>query len=193
MSRRDSEMADRELTDELARIAAPPRAWALRLLGPIAAVCLFGMMALTFIGVVARYFFNRPIAGGEEIQSFLLGFIIFGGIPLVTYHQRHIAVRSFAALLKGRALFVQRVFVLGLTGFGFAFMGYLLYLQGAQLQEEGTRSTFLNLPEAPFAYIFAGLITAAGIVAFALLIALLRGQQLAEAYERTDIDIASPD
>jgi len=37
------------------------------------------------------------------------------------------------------------------------------------------------------------LITAAGIVAFALLIALLRGQQLAEAYERTDIDIASPD
>jgi len=193
MSPNDSEIADRELSDELARIAAPPRVWALRLLAPIAAVCLFGMMALTFIGVVARYFFNRPIAGAEEIQAFLLGFIIFGGIPLVTYHQRHIAVRSFAALLKGPALLVQRMFVLGLTGFGFAFMGYLLYLQGAQLQEEGTRSTFLNLPEAPFAYIFAGLITAAGIVAFALLIALLRGQQLAEAYERTDIDIASPD
>ena len=186
-------MADHELTDELARIAAPPHAWALKLLGPIAAICLFGMMALTFVGVVARYFFNRPIAGGEEIQSFLLGFIIFGGVPLVTYHQRHIAVRSFAALLKGRALFVQRVFVLGLTGFGFAFIGYILLQQALQLQEEGTLSTFLNVPEAPFAYIFAGLITAAGIVAFALLAALLRGEQLAEAYERTDIDIASPD
>jgi TRAP-type C4-dicarboxylate transport system permease small subunit len=149
------------------------------------------MMALTFIGVVARYFFNRPIAGAEEIQAFLLGFIIFGGIPLVTYHQRHIAVRSFAALLKGPALLVQRMFVLGLTGFGFVFIGYILLLQALQLQEEGTRSTFLNVPEAPFAYIFAGLITAAGIVAFILLVALLRGEQLAEAYERTDL--VSPD
>src|SRR6185437_16409971 len=179
--------------EALARIAAPPRAWALRLLGPIAAVCLFCMMALTFVGVVARYFFNAPIAGSEEIQAFLLGFIIFSGIPLVTYHQRHIAVRAFASMLKGRALFAQCVFVLALTGFGFAFIGYLLFLQGVQLQEEGTLSTFLQIPEAPFAYIFAALITAAAIVAFALLAAFLRGQQLAEAYERTDVDIVSPD
>jgi TRAP-type C4-dicarboxylate transport system permease small subunit len=175
------------------RVAAPPRTWALRLLGPVAAVCLFGMMALTFIGVVARYFFNRPIAGAEEIQAFLLGFVIFSGVPLVTYHQRHIAVRAFAAMLKGRALFVQRAFVLALTGFGFAFMGYLLYLQGEQLLEEGTLSTFLQIPEAPFAYIFAALMEVAALVAFALLVALLRGQRLAEAYERTDIDDASRD
>lgn len=184
---------DHELTDELARIAAPPRAWALKLLGPIAAVCLFSMMALTFIGVVARYFFDSPIAGVEEIQAYLLGFIIFSGIPLVTYHQRHIAVRAFAALLKGPALFAQRAFVFALTGFGFAFIGYLLYLQAVQLQEEGTLSTFLQIPEAPFAYIFAALITAAAIVALILLVAFLRGEHLAEAYERTDIDIASPD
>jgi TRAP-type transport system small permease protein len=182
-----------EVTEELARIAEPPRTWALRLLGPIAAVCLFGMMALTFIGVVARYFFNSPIAGSEEIQAFLLGFIVFSGIPLVTYHQRHIAVRAFASMLKGRALFVQRAFVLALTGFGFAFIAYILFLQGEQLGEEGTLSTFLQIPEAPFAYIFAALMMAAAIVAFVLLAAFLRGQQLAEAYERTDIDIVSPD
>lgn len=180
---------------ELAPIAAPQRGpaervWALRLLGPIAALCLFGMMALTFTGVVARYFFDRPIAGAEEIQSFLLGFVVFGGIPLVTYHQRHIAVRSFAALLRGRALFVQRVFVLALTGIGFAFMGYLLLLQALQLQEEGTLSTFLNVPEAPFTYVFAGLMAVAALVAFALLVALLRGRQLAEAYEPTEVALS---
>lgn len=185
--------SDHDLTDELARIVAPPRTWALRLLGPIAAVCLFGMMALTFIGVVARYFFNAPIAGVEEIQSFLLGFIVFGGVPLVTYHQRHIAVRAFAAMLRGRALFLQHAFVLGLTGFGFAFIGYLLFLQGTQLGEEGTLSTFLQVPEAPFAFIFAALMEVAALVAFGLLVALLRGVQLAEAYEPTDVDIASPD
>ncbi|HWE73885.1 MAG TPA: TRAP transporter small permease [Stellaceae bacterium] len=180
-------------TNESSPMAAAPRALALRLLGPLAAVCLFSMMALTFVGVVARYFFNAPIAGVEEIQAFLLGFIIFSGVPLVTYHQRHIAVRAFAAMLKGRALFAQRVFVLAMTGFGFAFMGYLLYLQGDQLQEEGTLSTFLQIPEAPFAFIFAALMEVAAIVAFALLIALLRGQRLAEAYEPTDIDMTSPD
>ena len=163
------------------------RVWTLRLLGAIAAICLFGMMALTFVNVIARYFFNSPIAGSEEIQSFLLGFIIFGGIPLVTYHQRHIAVRSFAALLKGRALFVQRVFVLGLTGLGFAFIAYILLLQALELQEEGTLSTFLSIPEAPFAYVFAALMLVAALVAFALLGALLRGRELAAAYEPTEI------
>jgi len=180
---------------EVAPVAVPPReplerAWALRLLGPIAAICLFGMMALTFVGVVARYFFDRPIAGSEEIQSFLLGFIIFGGIPLVTYHQRHIAVRSFAALLKGRLLFMQRVFVLFLTGLGFGFMGYLLFLQGVELQQDGTLSTFLNIPEAPFAYAFAALMEVAALVAVALLVALLRGRQLAEAYEPTEVALS---
>jgi TRAP-type C4-dicarboxylate transport system permease small subunit len=165
--------------------AAPPRAWALRLLGPVAAICLFAMMTLTFVGVIARYFFNRPIAGDAEVQSFLLGFIIFSGIPLVTYRQRHIAVRSFAALLKGRALFVQRVFVLAMTGLGFAFMSYLLLLQALQLQEEGSLSTFLDIPEAPFTYIFAGLMGVAALVAFALLVALLRGRELPPSYEST--------
>ena len=180
---------------ELASVAAPPResldrGWALRLLGPIAAICLFGMMTLTFVGVIARYFFNNPIAGDSEIQSFLLGFIVFSGVPLVTYRQRHIAVRSFAALLKGRALFVQRGFVLALTGIGFAFMGYLLFLQGVQLQQEGTLSTFLDIPEAPFTYVFAALMEVAALVAFALLIALLRGRQLADAYEPTEVALS---
>jgi TRAP-type C4-dicarboxylate transport system permease small subunit len=176
---------------ESMRAVPPPRGplesgWALRFLGPLAAVCLFAMMALTAVGVIARYFFNHPIAGDSEMQAFLLGFIVFSGIPLVTYRQRHIAVRSFAALLKGGALFVQRVFVLALTGCGFAFMAYIILLQAIELQEEGTLSTYLDIPEAPFTYIFAALMAIAALVAFALLAALLRGRELAEPYSRTE-------
>lgn len=163
-----------------------PSAWALRLLGPLAAICLFGMMALTATGVVARYFFNHPIAGAEEVQAFLLGFIIFAGIPLVTYRQRHIAVRAFASMLKGRPLFIQRVFVLALTACGFVFMAYIILLQAIELQEEGTLSTYLDVPEAPFTYAFAALMAIAALVAFALLIALLRGRELDAPYGRTE-------
>lgn len=165
----------------LSHAPAPRPSWWLRLFGPIAAVCLFGMMALTFAGVVARYFLNAPIAGDSEMQSFLLGFIIFAALPIVTHMQRHIAVRSFAALLKGRALFVQRAFVLAMTGLGLGFIGYLILLQAFQLQEEGTLSTYLDIPEAPFTYIFAGLSGIAALVAFVRLYRLLSGRDAPDA------------
>ena len=160
--------------------APPPRSWWLRLFGPIAALCLFCMMALTFAAVVARYFLNAPIPGDSEIAAFLLGFIIFAALPLVTDAQRHIAVRSFAALLKGRALFLQRAVVLAMTGLGLVFIGYLILLQAIELQEEGTLSTYLDIPEAPFTYLFAALATIAGIIAFWRLYLLLSGREHAE-------------
>ncbi|HVA11722.1 MAG TPA: TRAP transporter small permease [Stellaceae bacterium] len=168
----------------------PAQAWSLRLFGPIAAACLFGMMALTFASVVARYFLDMPIPGDGEMQSFLLGFIIFSALPLVTYMQRHIAVRSFAALLKGRALFVQRAFVLAATGIGLGFIGYLILLQAIELQEEGALSTYLNIPEAPFTYIFAALSGVAALVAFARLYLLLSGH---DDVEPPDAETAGPE
>ena len=163
------------------RSPPPRRSRALQLFGPVAALCLFAMMALTFASVVARYFLNMPIPGDSEMQSFLLGFIIFSALPLVTEMQRHIAVRSFAALLKGRALFLQRAFVLAMTGLGLGFMGYLILLQAIELQEEGTLSTFLDIPEAPFTYVFAALTGIAALVAFVLLYLLLVGRDDASA------------
>lgn len=145
-----------------------------KLLGSIAALCLFSMMALTFATVIARYFLNRPIAGDSELQAFLLGLIIFSAIPLVTRAERHIAVRSLAAMLKGRALLIQHGFVLALTSLGFSFIAYLIFLQGQTLREEHTRSNYLNVPEAPFAYFFAFLALIAALIAVGLLLRLFR-------------------
>jgi TRAP-type transport system small permease protein len=139
-----------------------------RLLGTIAAICLFGMMALTFASVIARYFLNRPIAGDSELQGYLLGLIIFSALPLVTFRQRHIAVRAFAALLKGRALILQRGFVLAVTTAGLIFIAYLLFRQGQSLAEDHITTSYLELPEAPFAYFFAVLALAAAGTAAAL-------------------------
>jgi TRAP-type transport system small permease protein len=169
-----------------AESSAPRRSWWLRLFGPVAALCLFAMMALTFASVVARYFLNMPIPGDSELQAFLLGFIIFSALPLVTDMQRHIAVRSFAALLKGRALFLQRAFVLAATGLGLGFIGYLILLQAIELQGEGTLSTYLDIPEAPFTYVFAALAGVAALVALARLYRLVSGRDNAEAPGATE-------
>lgn len=137
-------------------------------LAAIAALCLCAMMALTFIGVIARYFLDRPIAGDSEIQGFLLGLIIFSALPLVTSAERHIAVHSFAGLLRGRAALIQRGFVRLVTALGLGFIAYLLFLQGKALAEDGSTSSFLDIPEAPFAYFFAALALLAALMAAAL-------------------------
>jgi len=142
-----------------------PRSLAERLLGPIAALFLFAMMALTFISVIARYFLNRPIAGDSELQGLFLGLIIFSALPLVTRAQRHIAVHSFAAMLKGRALLLQRVLVLIATAAGLGFIAFLLFLQGQSLVENLARTNYLDIPEGPFAYLFAALSLVAALAA----------------------------
>jgi TRAP-type transport system small permease protein len=154
----------------------PPKTNALpeRLLGAIAAVCLFAMMALTFATVIARYFLDSPIAGDSELQAFLLGLIIFSALPLVTRAQRHIAVHALATLLKGPALRFQQSFVLGITVAGFSFIAYFIFLQAKTLDEEDIRTSYLNMPEAPFAYFFAALVLVAAFAAGELLTKLLR-------------------
>jgi len=151
--------------------AATERAFA-----PVAAVCLCAMMALTFIEVVWRYFLDTPVTGGEEIQSFLLGFTVFTALPLVTRRERHIAMRALAGLLKGRAALTQRALVHAGTALGLTFLGFLLFDQAQSLREGGTLTNFLDLPVAPAAYVFAVLAWVAAVMAIDRMVALLRGE-----------------
>ena len=146
-----------------------------RLFAPVAALCLCLMMAITFVEVIGRYFLGAPLTGGEEIKAFLLGFTIFTALPLVTRQQRHIAVRSFAAMLKGRALFAQRAIVLTGTVVGLGFIGWLLFGQAQTLRESGELTGYLDLPVAPPIYVFAALAWVAALFALERLVQHLRG------------------
>jgi hypothetical protein len=78
----------------------------------------------------------------------------------------------------------QRIFVLSLTGAGFAFIAYLIFLQGETLRSEGITTNYLSIPEAPFAYAFAALTLVAAMMAGELLYRRLRG---------LDADVAAED
>jgi len=147
-----------------------------RALAAVTAAALALMMVLTFVEVVARYFLATPLSGAEEVKSFLLGITIFSALPLVTWQQRHIAVRSLAALLKGRAVVIQRRIVAAGTALGLAFVAFLLAGQARAMASDGTLTTYLDLPEAPFAVLFAALAALAAVLAVVLLV---RGGDLA--------------
>ena len=59
-------------------------------LGIAASALLLAMMLLTFVDVVARYLFNRPIRGAFEVTELLLLVLIFAGLPLVSHADEHV-------------------------------------------------------------------------------------------------------
>ncbi|WP_375753643.1 TRAP transporter small permease [Vibrio sp. HN007] len=58
----------------------------------LAAISLFLMMAITFVDVFGRYFFNSPIDGSTEMIEVLLAVMVFMAFPLVSWKEENICV-----------------------------------------------------------------------------------------------------
>ncbi|MEQ9039472.1 MAG: TRAP transporter small permease [Silicimonas sp.] len=61
----------------------------------ISCVVIFVMMILTFVDVIGRYAFHKPIFGGTEIISALLALTIFSGLGVINARDDHIVVELF--------------------------------------------------------------------------------------------------
>ena len=62
------------------------------------------MMVLTFLDVVGRYLFNRPLRGAFELTELGLVVLIFAGLPLVSHANEHVTMDFIDKLLGRRAL-----------------------------------------------------------------------------------------
>lgn len=68
----------------------------------ISSVVIFIMMALTFVDVIGRYVFHKPIFGGTEIISALLALTIFSGLGVINARDDHITVELFEETFRWR-------------------------------------------------------------------------------------------
>jgi len=87
-------------------LVPPEKIWERRAdaaLGAAASLILFCMMTLTFVDVVARYLFNRPLAGAFEVTELMLLVLIFAGLPLVTHAREHVTMDFIDRVLGDRA------------------------------------------------------------------------------------------
>lgn len=66
------------------------------------------MMILTFVDVMGRYLFNRPVVGIYEITEILMGLAVFGALPLVTYEKGHISVDFLTKVLPYQVKWIRR-------------------------------------------------------------------------------------
>ena len=135
------------------------------------AVVMFGMMSVTFIDVVGRYFFSAPIPGGFELIQFMLPLAMFGALPVITRAESHIVISVLTGVLKGNGAWIQRCCVLigciivnvGIT--------YLMWLQGSELAEAKQISGFLEWSYAPPAYLIS-LLSAVTVIILMLMLIL---------------------
>jgi len=138
-----------------------------RLVGGMAALILFAMMALTFVNVVMRYFLRQPISGAFEIMTYLMAVMLFVALVLVAGRSEHVRVGLLDALVPGWLRQIRMVvFNLVMAGVC-AVLGWRLWLFGARLARWGEKTQMYGLPLDMLAWLMAACCYACAVL-FAL-------------------------
>jgi TRAP-type C4-dicarboxylate transport system permease small subunit len=121
------------------------------------------MMTLTFVDVVARYVFNRPLRGAFEVTELLLLVLIFGGLPLVSHADEHVTMDFIDRLLGRRRDLWQRAVHLVSAAIMFL-LTWLVWLKAGRIAAYGDATDVLRIAYGPFVYFMAMMIALAGLI-----------------------------
>jgi TRAP-type C4-dicarboxylate transport system permease small subunit len=121
------------------------------------------MMTLTFVDVVARYVFNRPLRGAFEVTELLLVVLIFGGLPLVSHADEHVTM-DFIDKLLGRWRHLWQRVVQAISAAIMFLLTWLVWLKADRIQAYGDATDVLRIVYGPFVYFMAVMIALAGLI-----------------------------
>ena len=148
-------------------MAQPAKVWERRadaVLGIAASALLLCLMLVTFVDVVARYLFNRPIRGAFELTELTLLVLIFAGLPLVSHADEHVTMDFIDRMLPARAVPVLIRVVHGVVAAVFFFLTWQVLIKAARIAGYGDTTDVLRVPVGPFVYFMALMIGLAGVV-----------------------------
>src|SRR5687768_889372 len=116
------------------------------------------MMCLTFVDVVARYVFNRPIRGAFEVTELLLLVLIFAGLPLVSHADEHVTMDFTDHLLSPRTRArLDRAMNAVVAALMF-FMAWQVSIRAARVSSYGDATDVLRIAYGPFVYFMAAMV-----------------------------------
>jgi TRAP-type C4-dicarboxylate transport system permease small subunit len=121
-------------------------------------------MCVTFVDVVARYLFNRPIRGAFELTELLLLVLIFAGLPLVSHADEHVTMDFVDRMLPppaARAL--VRLMHAACAGIMF-FLTWQIWIKAGRISGYGDTTDVLRIPVGPFVYFMVAMIALTGLV-----------------------------
>ena len=124
-------------------------------LGAAASMILLLLMGLTFVDVVARYVFSRPIAGAFEVTELLLLVLIFAGLPLVTYADEHAVMDFIDRPLGPERTRVLQALVQALCAATMGMLAWLVWLKADRIWAYRDATDVLRIVYGPFVYFMA--------------------------------------
>lgn len=148
-------------------MSAPEHKWerqADAVLGIAASILLFGMMALTFADVVARYLLNWPIRGGFEITELALLVLIFAGLPLVSHADEHVTMDFIDRILPPRLGDAWQRVVHAACAAILLFLAWQIWIKAGRIAEYGDTTDVLRITIGPFVYFMAAMIALTGLM-----------------------------
>jgi TRAP-type C4-dicarboxylate transport system permease small subunit len=148
-------------------VNAPPQRWtrhAEAVLGVAASAILFAMMLLTFVDVVARYVFNRPVRGAFEVTELMLLVLIFAGLPLVSYADEHVTMDFIDRLVgRGTRAGLERGVHVVTTAI-MLLLAWLVWLKADRIWGYRDATDVLRIVYGPFVYFMAVMIGLTGLI-----------------------------
>ena len=148
-------------------MSEPTKAWERRadaVLGIAASALLACLMLVTFVDVVARYVFNRPIRGAFEVTELLLLVLIFAGLPLVSHADEHVTMDFIDRWLSARGRRVlARLIDLAVAAVMF-FMAWQVWIKAGRIAAYGDTTDVLRILVGPFVYFMTAMVALTGAV-----------------------------
>ncbi len=120
----------------------------------IGGISLVGMMLLTVVDVIGR-FFQHPIFGSVEIVGFLATIIVAGVLPYTYKMGGHVGVEILMQTTSRKTQAVIRIITRSLTLFLFSLITWQMFLHANELKQIGEVSMSLKFPTYYIAYILA--------------------------------------
>ncbi len=132
----------------------------------LACLALLGIMAITFVDVVGRYFFNAPITFAVELIQLGMGLLVLFGLATTTLQRGHIAVDIIENLVPESIakLFAAIAALCGLTFIGL--LAWRLWDRSFKFMDDGLATDVLFLPVWPVVVLMSVAASLAAIVAF---------------------------
>jgi TRAP-type transport system small permease protein len=127
-------------------------------LGVASSILLFSMMMLTFVDVVARYLFNRPIRGGFEVTELMLLLLIFAGLPLVSHADEHVTMDFIDRMLPEGARRMWTRVMHAVCAALMAFLAWQVWIKAGKISGYGDTTDVLRILVGPFVYFMAAML-----------------------------------
>ena len=136
----------------------------------LGALGLFAMMAVTFVDVLGRTFFNQPLLGATELTEILVAATVCFVFPSLSYHGLHATIDVLDPLLPRWIKPLQHVMANLIGAVAYAVVAWRVWIEAGKTARFGGMTPLLEIPMAPVLMMISVL---AGITTLAFVLAII--------------------